>query len=261
MPLATHSPRSPFSQATMKEVQVLFIFFLAISALAKPNEEPSRLTRSLDEDLNLRFKRGYGAPARPVKPALGEHGIGGGIVAGGGIVPGGGIAPGVGLKPGLSGIGHGGVSGGIHPVPVGHEGISGGIGPVNGGILEAISPGHGIDPGHGIAGGGILPGHGGIGLGPGAVGSSATCRYWCKTPENQAYCCEGNNELPTLPFVKPGVCPPVRPQCPPVRNFGPPEPCSNDSKCAGVDKCCYDRCLEQHVCKPPQHSAGPSYGR
>ncbi|XP_066954084.1 uncharacterized protein [Macrobrachium rosenbergii] len=249
----------------MKEVQVLFIFFLAISVLAKPNEEPTRLTRSLNEALNLRSKRGYGAPVKPVKPVLGGHGsaIAGGAI-GGGIVAGGGIVPGVGLKPGLSGVGHGGVSGGIHPVPVGHGGIPGGIGPSNGGISGGIDPLHGgileaINPGHGVAGGGILPGHGGIGVGP--VGSSATCRYWCKTPENQAYCCEGNNELPTLPFVKPGVCPPVRPQCPPVRNFGPPEPCSNDSKCAGVDKCCYDRCLEQHVCKPPLHSAGPSYGR
>ncbi|XP_068230693.1 uncharacterized protein [Palaemon carinicauda] len=87
-------------------------------------------------------------------------------------------------------------------------------------------------------------------------GLSQTCRRWCRTPEGQAYCCEGNNEPETLPFVKPGQCPPVRPQCPPVRAFAPPQTCSNDSKCGGVDKCCYDRCLEEHVCKPPFGSGG-----
>ncbi|XP_076040699.1 uncharacterized protein LOC143024997 [Oratosquilla oratoria] len=81
----------------------------------------------------------------------------------------------------------------------------------------------------------------------------ATCRYWCKTPEGQAYCCEGSNR-PTGPVtVKPGFCPPVRPVCPPVRTFpGPPVTCSNDGSCDGADKCCFDRCLEEHVCKAPE---------
>ena len=83
----------------------------------------------------------------------------------------------------------------------------------------------------------------------GSYGQSATCRYWCKTPENQFYCCENLND-PIRPIgVKPGSCPPVRPNC--LRSFfGPPQPCSNDGSCAGTDKCCFDRCLEQHVCKP-----------
>ncbi|XP_066986785.1 uncharacterized protein [Macrobrachium rosenbergii] len=108
--------------------------------------------------------------------------------------------------------------------------------------------GGGIDP---AFGGGINPGFGG-----GFGGVSNTCRRWCRTPEGQAYCCETNDEPDTIPFVKPGVCPPVRPQCPPVRSFAPPQPCSNDSKCGGVDKCCFDRCLEEHVCKPPVGSSG-----
>ncbi|XP_066986800.1 ATP-dependent RNA helicase glh-2-like isoform X1 [Macrobrachium rosenbergii] len=112
--------------------------------------------------------------------------------------------------------------------------------------------GGGINPGFGGGfGGGINPGFGG-----GFGGVSNTCRRWCRTPEGQAYCCETNNEPDTIPFVKPGVCPPVRPQCPPVRSFTPPQTCSNDSKCGGVDKCCYDRCLEEHVCKPPVGSSG-----
>ncbi|XP_076050758.1 uncharacterized protein LOC143031148 [Oratosquilla oratoria] len=84
--------------------------------------------------------------------------------------------------------------------------------------------------------------------------SSASCRYWCKTPEGQAYCCEGENQPPGPLAVKPGVCPPVRPVCPPVRTFsGPPVTCSNDGSCGGADKCCFDRCLGEHVCKAPEH--------
>ncbi|XP_068230678.1 ATP-dependent RNA helicase glh-2-like [Palaemon carinicauda] len=133
-----------------------------------------------------------------------------------------------------------------------------------GGLNQAFGGGidqgfGGVSQGFGGHGGGIGGGFGGInpGLGGGFGGSvSQTCRRWCRTPEGQAYCCESNNEPETLPFVKPGQCPPVRPQCPPVRSFAPPQTCSNDSKCGGVDKCCFDRCLEEHVCKPPVGSGG-----
>ncbi|XP_076030949.1 uncharacterized protein LOC143019141 [Oratosquilla oratoria] len=100
---------------------------------------------------------------------------------------------------------------------------------------------------------GSFGGFGGLG-GLGGLGGapSSGCRYWCRTPEGAAYCCENVNQL-TNPIatqvVKPGLCPPVRPVCP--RFFGPPNTCSNDGACGGVDKCCFDRCLGEHVCKPP----------
>merc|ERR1712002_56817 len=105
--------------------------------------------------------------------------------------------------------------------------------------------------GNGIAGG--LGGGFGVGLGGGLGGaSSSSCRYWCRTPQGQAYCCEGANEPQSaVGIVKPGQCPPVRPVCPPTRSFGPPRTCSNDGACGGIDKCCFDTCLQEHVCKAP----------
>nr|XP_027209462.1 uncharacterized protein LOC113802963 [Penaeus vannamei] len=83
------------------------------------------------------------------------------------------------------------------------------------------------------------------------VAPPSTCRYWCRTPEGQAYCCENINQpQSTAGVVKPGFCPPVRPVCP-LRSFQPPFTCSNDGACGGIDKCCFDRCLGEHVCKAP----------
>ncbi|CAL4178570.1 unnamed protein product, partial [Meganyctiphanes norvegica] len=102
------------------------------------------------------------------------------------------------------------------------------------------------------AGLGVGSGLGSAGVGSGGYGSSGSCRYWCRTPQGQAYCCEGGNEVASLPTVKPGQCPPVRPQCPPTRlGFRPPQQCSNDSRCPGVEKCCFDTCLQHHTCKAP----------
>merc|ERR1712106_1190468 len=106
---------------------------------------------------------------------------------------------------------------------------------------------------HGFGGGRpvVQPGFGGGNQGFGGQVTGG-CRYWCRTPQGQAYCCENSNQAASLPFTKPGQCPPVRPSCPPTRNFGrPPQTCSNDSRCPGVDKCCFDTCLQEHVCKPP----------
>ncbi|XP_076030953.1 uncharacterized protein LOC143019146 [Oratosquilla oratoria] len=123
---------------------------------------------------------------------------------------------------------------------IGGVGGFGGFGGL-GGIVGGVSPG--------IIGG-VSPGlTGGLGS---VVAPTSGCRYWCRTPEGAAYCCENVNQ-PTNPIatqvVKPGQCPPVRPVCP--RVSGPPVTCSNDGACGGVDKCCFDRCLGEHVCKPP----------
>merc|ERR1711887_25015 len=139
----------------------------------------------------------------------------------------------------------GGVLGGGRPVrpPVVQPGFIGGN-PGFGGINPGLAGGN---PGFG----GINPGLGGT---PPGFGGPVTggCRYWCRTPQGQTYCCENANQAATVPFLKPGRCPPVRPSCPPTRNFfGPPQTCSNDGRCPGVDKCCFDTCLQEHVCKPP----------
>merc|ERR1719206_477619 len=60
--------------------------------------------------------------------------------------------------------------------------------------------GHGGSVGAGLG----LSGSVGAGLGGGYGGSSSSgsCRYWCRTPQGQAYCCEGGNEVASLPTVK-----------------------------------------------------------
>ncbi|XP_018011805.1 glycine-rich cell wall structural protein [Hyalella azteca] len=139
----------------------------------------------------------------------------------------------------------------------GGGGFGGGFG--GGGVF----PGGGF-PGAGI-GGGFPGGPGGFvqptGFPGGSVGGpsiglgSSGCRYWCKTPEGQAYCCESANQPPSHPVAaivdKPGLCPPVRAVCPLRSNFGPPQPCSKHGDCFNADRCCFDRCLGEHVCKPP----------
>ena len=107
--------------------------------------------------------------------------------------------------------------------------------------------------GHNPAFGSSINGIGGLGVQhESPVALSSGCRYWCRTPQGQAYCCEGENEPQSaVGIVKPGRCPPVRPVCPPTRSYGPPQTCSNDGSCGGFDKCCFDTCLQEHVCKAP----------
>ncbi|XP_076058503.1 uncharacterized protein LOC143035518 [Oratosquilla oratoria] len=94
----------------------------------------------------------------------------------------------------------------------------------------------------------------------GPAPGSSRCRYWCKTPENQYYCCEDNNQ-PIRPVQeKFGTCPPVRLECPQTRiATGPPLTCSNDGSCPVSDKCCFDVCLKEHVCKLPLEYALPIF--
>ncbi|XP_064110597.1 uncharacterized protein LOC135218306 [Macrobrachium nipponense] len=80
--------------------------------------------------------------------------------------------------------------------------------------------------------------------------SSDTCRQWCKgAVRGQFYCCEENTEPLTVPIVKSGGCPPLRSTCP----ENPPTPitCGDDSKCPGRHKCCFDGCINVHVCARP----------
>ncbi|CAL4171739.1 unnamed protein product [Meganyctiphanes norvegica] len=125
-----------------------------------------------------------------------------------------------------------------------------GLGNLLGGITSSINR----PTGGGFGGGGF----GGGGFGGGNIGGgSSGCRYFCQTPQRQYYCCEQPGQSlggggGGFNSVKPGQCPPVRPQCPPTRGFRPPSQCSSDSRCPGREKCCYDTCLRHQTCKPPQ---------
>lgn len=114
-------------------------------------------------------------------------------------------------------------------------------------------PGGGGGGGYNGGGGGFNGGGGGYNGNNGGVGNyggggSDTCRYWCKTDLGAYYCCENGRKQPGIIATKPGSCPPVRATCP---RFRPPTTCSNDGSCRGIDKCCFDKCLGEHVCKAP----------
>jgi len=101
------------------------------------------------------------------------------------------------------------------------------------------------------------------------VASSLGCSYWCKTPEGSVYCCQEGASNPNAPInsgggfggfghigsrddardVHPGNCPIVRRQCPNTRFGLPPRKCAYDGACLKSEKCCFDRCLNEHVCK------------
>merc|ERR1719228_1995293 len=109
----------------------------------------------------------------------------------------------------------------------------GGFNPHGGHHQGGIFP----QPGGGINVG--VPGVGNLNIGQGGIALTGQCNY-CRSPFGGYRCC------------KAGTCPAVRPSCPPTRNFGgPPQPCFDDSTCAGIDKCCPDTCLGETVCKAP----------
>ncbi|XP_027227947.2 uncharacterized protein [Penaeus vannamei] len=149
--------------------------------------------------------------------------------------------PGQGLVDRLNGL----ISGG--GFPVGNFPGQGNHFPGQGGHF----PGQG---GHFPGQGGHFPGQGGNYPGQGS------CKYWCRSPENQYYCCDrGNNQgQGNYPGSKPGFCPAVRDVCPPTRfGVGRPIQCAHDGQCYGTsDKCCFDRCLGEHVCKPATYYTG-----
>ncbi|XP_037772357.1 elastin-like isoform X2 [Penaeus monodon] len=106
----------------------------------------------------------------------------------------------------------------------------GGVGVPGGGV-----PGVGV-PG---VGGGFLPGvpgHGGVVPGGGGLlpGGQFECNY-CRTRYGYVCC-------------KPGRCPQIRDTCPGLRKGVPI--CRQDTDCFGSDKCCFDTCLNDTVCKP-----------
>merc|ERR1739842_295009 len=97
--------------------------------------------------------------------------------------------------------------------------------------------------------GGVNPNVGGVSppiVGVGIVPVSGSgCQFGCKRG-GQYVCCENSQQ------AHPGLCPVPRPQCPPVR-FGlgqGPQACNLDIDCPFQNKCCYDTCLNDRVCKP-----------
>ncbi|XP_066974507.1 uncharacterized protein [Macrobrachium rosenbergii] len=80
---------------------------------------------------------------------------------------------------------------------------------------------------------------------------SYACLYTCLTPNNEKYCCDSNLDKLIPPETHPGTCPITRPECPDVRTgTETPRLCPHDGLCDKTSKCCYDVCLEHHVCKP-----------
>ncbi|CAL4194521.1 unnamed protein product [Meganyctiphanes norvegica] len=59
----------------------------------------------------------------------------------------------------------------------------------------------------------------------------------------------GNKPVVTEAPDKPGSCPTVKASCPPSSNFDPPpQVCSSDRDCDGVDKCCFNKYLNMQNC-------------
>lgn len=80
---------------------------------------------------------------------------------------------------------------------------------------------------------------GNLGLLGGTQNVQQSCEFFCENAFGDTVCCD-----------KPGFCPAVRLECP--RVTVPPQVCVNDIDCPFDNKCCFDICLCQRVCKPPQ---------
>ncbi|KAK7078793.1 hypothetical protein SK128_013925 [Halocaridina rubra] len=238
MPLAKHQ--------LLPGIQLLRLLLNVVVALVAADDDDSDNSGVVGRTSSGSAGSGRGSTDRK-QTRFFNSGFGGGL--GGGLGGGFGGNLGSGLGGGFS-PGFGGGFGGVNPGFGGgfggiNQGFGGGFGGLGGGL-------GGLGGGLGGLGGGL----GGLGGGLGGIGSNiappSSCRYWCRTPQGQAYCCEGAEQPQSfVGVVKPGFCPPVRPVCPPIRNFLPPATCSNDGACGGVDKCCFDTCLQEHICKPP----------
>merc|ERR1712121_549010 len=121
----------------------------------------------------------------------------------------------------------GGIVGGVNPGFGGVNPVVGGVNPVVGGVSPVVG---GVSPP--VVGGGVVP------------ASGSVCQFWCNRG-GRYVCCENSQQ------VHPGRCPVPRHQCPPVRaGFQGPRPCNLDIDCPFQNKCCYDTCLNDRVCKP-----------
>ncbi|KAF2362927.1 WAP-type 'four-disulfide core' domain [Trinorchestia longiramus] len=220
-------------------MRVLFLIALAAIVSAEtPSDDPAKDRVVEHVEVSAADAAAEDSATEDVKPATRSL-FGGGSRVGPALVgPGAfeqqGFGPAGPFSPGFSG--NSGV--GVQPGFGGRPGFGG-------------HPVFGGPPGFGQLGFGTHHGHGGGHINTPAP--PASCRFWCRSPTSGVYCCESANETPTPVFTKPGLCPPVRDVCPRFQqNSGPPSPCSNDGKCSGIDKCCFDTCLQEHVCKPPR---------
>lgn len=76
---------------------------------------------------------------------------------------------------------------------------------------------------------------------------SSNCKYICKRHE-AFYCCDDgtNPHTERKPDIHGGNCPMVRSLC--IRNTLIIK-CAHDGQCAPSDRCCFDACVDRHICK------------
>ncbi|CAL4077586.1 unnamed protein product, partial [Meganyctiphanes norvegica] len=62
------------------------------------------------------------------------------------------------------------------------------------------------------------------------------------------------------PIIHPGTCPPSHKECTDALkglSIHIPQICSDDAECRFYSKCCFDKCLDHHTCKPTLDIALP----
>ncbi|XP_043209169.1 uncharacterized protein LOC122374462 isoform X1 [Amphibalanus amphitrite] len=82
---------------------------------------------------------------------------------------------------------------------------------------------------------------------PEPIPEGPSCRYFCIRPTtNEPYCCDDGTNRAGDPSIHGGKCPRLRLLC--IR-FSFFNKCAHDGQCAASDKCCYDACIDMHICK------------